>query len=186
MATVDDDARQRGEFGALVGRHLPGLFAFVRARAGAELRARDATIDLVQSACCDVLRDARSDAPLDEARFRQWLYLAVERKIVDRARYHGAQKRDRRREITLDEVALLRTGWAGLFTPSRDASAREELALVEAALDRLPADQREVIVLSRIAGLPHAQIAERLQRSEGAVRQLLHRALARLAMEIGE
>ena len=76
-------------------------------------------------------------------------------------------------------------GYSGVFTPSREAAGREELERLEAALARLSDEHREVVVLARIVGLSSPEIAERMQRSEGAVRVLLHRALARLAIEMG-
>jgi RNA polymerase sigma-70 factor (ECF subfamily) len=172
---------------ALVERHLPGLIAFVRVHAGTRLRAREATLDLVQSACYEALKSMPSQGPVaggwDEAGFKHWFYEAAERKIVDRARYHAAQKRSPSRETPLgSEIDLIERGYSGFWTPSRQAAAREEIERMEAALRRLSDDQREVIVLARIVGLPHVEIAEKLGRSEGAVRVLLHRALARLAV----
>ena len=41
-----------------------------------------------------------------------------------------------------------------------------------------------MIRLSRFVGLPHREIARRLGRSEGAVRTLLSRALASLAVKL--
>jgi RNA polymerase sigma factor (sigma-70 family) len=76
---------------------------------------------------------------------------------------------------------VLAEQYARLGTPSRHAIAREALARVEAAFDRLPEDYREVIVLHRIAGLSHREIGERLDRSEIASQRLLARALARLS-----
>jgi DNA-directed RNA polymerase specialized sigma24 family protein len=43
-----------------------------------------------------------------------------------------------------------------------------------------------VISLARIVGLSHAEIAKEMGRSEGAVRTLLSRALARLATLLDE
>jgi len=63
--------------------------------------------------------------------------------------------------------------------------AKEELARLEGAFDRLTEAQREVLTLSRIVGLPHAVIAARLGRSEVAVRQLLVRATAALGAALG-
>ena len=147
-------------------------------------------MDLVQSACREVLADlSRCDAR-DEAGFRHWLYRAAERKIVDRARYHARGKRDAARQVAWPEgataeVEALRQGYSGFWTPSREAVVAEELVRLEQALQSLPDDQREVIVLARIVGLPRAEIARRQGRSEGATRVLLHRALARLAREMG-
>ncbi|HVS17718.1 MAG TPA: sigma-70 family RNA polymerase sigma factor, partial [Planctomycetota bacterium] len=66
-------------------------------------------------------------------------------------------------------------------TPSGAASLREEVERVESAFDRLSDEHREVITLAHLTGLSRSEIAERMQRSEGAVRVLLHRALARLS-----
>jgi hypothetical protein len=52
---------------------------------------------------------------------------------------------------------------------------------LEAAFDELPEHYREVITLSRIAGLSRAEIAAHMGRSEASVRNLLSRALVVLA-----
>lgn len=176
---------RRARLDALFDRHLPGLMAFVRVRAGEGLRRREATVDLVQSACYEVLRDLTPEDADSEGVFRHRLYLAAERKIIDRVRYHASQKRRAPGEGEPRELELALRGYSGVFTPSREAAAREELARMEAVLRRLPDDHREVIVLAQIVGLSHAEIAERMDRSEGAVRVLLHRALAKLALEMG-
>ncbi len=62
----------------------------------------------------------------------------------------------------------------------------EALDRLERALDELKPEYREVIVLKRIEGLSHAQIAEKLGKNAGAVRMLLARAMAALAMVYGE
>lgn len=181
----------RGDARALAGlfeRHLPGVLAFVRASAGAALLAREESLDLVQSACRELLRDAPSGGWRDEAGFRRWLYLAAERKILDRARYHGREKRGAGRVgATLSEAELgaLSRGWAELATPSRVAIGREQVARLEAALARLSELDRRVILLARVAGLPHAMVAAELDTSEANARSALRRALARLALELG-
>ena len=53
------------------------------------------------------------------------------------------------------------------------------------ALDRLPADYREVIVLRHLEGIPFAEISGRLGRSEDSVQKLWVRGLARLRTEMG-
>ena len=52
---------------------------------------------------------------------------------------------------------------------------------VETAFGRLDADKQEVILMHRLMGLSHAQIAAELGKSEVAVRSMLSRALAELA-----
>lgn len=168
---------------ALVERHLPDLVTFVRARAKGGLRAREETMDLALSACREVLVDVAQKERLDEAGFRHWLFLAAERKIADKGRYYARERRDARRTERLPEGSGL--GPAGREpSPSREAAAREDWALAEEALAGLPEDYREVILLTRVVGLSHAEAAERMGRSEGAMRMLLSRALARLALSM--
>jgi len=54
------------------------------------------------------------------------------------------------------------------------------LGRLEEAIARLTPGQREVLLLSRYAGLDHAEIAEVTGSSPGAVRVALHRALRAL------
>jgi RNA polymerase sigma-70 factor (ECF subfamily) len=64
--------------------------------------------------------------------------------------------------------------------PLRCAEAAELLDRVREGLAGLPDKQAEVFWLSCVEGLPHQQIAERLQVPHGEVRVLLHRARTRL------
>jgi RNA polymerase sigma-70 factor, ECF subfamily len=62
--------------------------------------------------------------------------------------------------------------------------AHERLEDLRAALEALPADQRQVMVLRLIAGLTPGEVAERLGRSVDAVHALQHRARRRLREEL--
>ena len=58
---------------------------------------------------------------------------------------------------------------------------RERWQALEAAFDALPDDYREAITLSRVVGLGYPEIADAMDRSEGAVRNLVYRGLSRLS-----
>jgi len=60
--------------------------------------------------------------------------------------------------------------------PDAMLDARADVRLVLSALDALPARQREALVGSTVQGLSRAELAATLGVSEGAVRQLVHRA----------
>lgn len=180
----------------LLRSELPGLRAYVRLRTGAALRARESASDLVQSACREVLGKLDAFEYGGDAGFRDWLYAAALRKIVNRAEHWGAQKREARRERPLHAGRGAGPGaespsepddrgvaeiYGTLATPSKHAIARETLDAIEAAFDKLPEDRREIIVLARVVGLDHASIARRLGCSEPTARQRLFRALAELA-----
>ncbi len=175
----DDAAREQ-----LLRRHLPGLEAFVRLRRGAAVAAYESCADLVQSTCREILADLPDLRSDDEAVFRRWLFDAALHKIIDRARFLTADRRDIARNASpgpdLDAAVLQE--YATFLTPSRTAMAREEAARIEAAFAKLPEDYREVLAMVRIAGHTHREIAARLGKSEEAVRKTLQRAAARLAM----
>lgn len=189
MAAQPDDpsleatlaAVRRGDRGALetvLQRHLPALHAWLERRAGAGLRTRESISDLAQSVCREVLHDLDDFEPRGEASFRNWLIQQAERKLVDRHRYHYRQARDPGR---LDsDVGSERLPGRGQ-TPSQVLASTEETARIRALVAALPDDQAEAIFLHRIEGLEYPDIADRLGRSEAAVRALVARGLATLA-----
>ncbi len=166
----------------LLVRFLPNVTAYLRLRAGPALLARESTSDLAQSVCRDILEKAGDFRFGGETEFRMWLFTTAKRKLADRHEYWGAQKRAGE-PATLDDAVAL-DAYPSICTPSVHAGAREQLERVEAAIRKLSPDKQQVVMMSRLMGLPHAAIAEQLGRSEGAVRVLLSRALADLAMEL--
>jgi DNA-directed RNA polymerase specialized sigma24 family protein len=62
---------------------------------------------------------------------------------------------------------------------------QERFDRLEAALDQLPPDYREVILLTQIRGFPIGDVATRMGRSRDAISMLLLRALRRLKLVFG-
>ncbi len=170
--------------GELLQRYLPGLRAFVRLRAGELVRKNEDYTDIVQSACRDVLENLGRHRHGGNEGFRRWLYRTALRKIADRYAYYRAQKRAANRVTPLESAPSAYE--ADVPSPSQHAIANEEAGRIERALETLPEDYREVIVLARHVGLSHREIAVEMERSELAVRTLLSRALARLAEVLDE
>ena len=83
--------------------------------------------------------------------------------------------------IKVEDIA-----YARFAAPSRAASSAEEIARIEQAFAGLPEDYREVILLSRVVGLDRASVAREMNRSEDSIRNLLHRALAKLGSLLSE
>ena len=168
---------------ALLARYMPQLHAYVHARLGADVRARESSMDVVQSVCRDLLAERARFDFRGEERFRAWLFTAALNKMRDKHRFHCGELRDLHREdpAAIDADATLALC---LLTPSQDAVAAETGRGLQAALAALPEDHREVITLARVVGLPHRVISEVMGRSEEAVRQLLGRSLVELALEL--
>ena len=171
---------------SLLARNLPALRAWTRLRCGPMLRARESASDIVQSACRAVLRDIHRFRWNGEAGFRAWLYQATARKIADRAEHWQAHKRDAGRDVPLhgtgpDGDSQVLDVYRSFCSPSAAAAGREMMERIEKAFEALPEPDREIIVMSRIAGLNGAEVARELGISEAAGRQRLFRALAELA-----
>lgn len=168
----------------LLGRHLPGLVAFVRGRWDGLPADRESASDLVQSVCRDVLErlDEERLEYRGEAEFRAWLHEAALFKIKDRHKFWRAERRDARRDAAEGEPGVPHS----VDSPSRAAVRREEQADARALLAQLPERYRRVVELAKLEGLEHQEIAQRMEITEGASRMLLSRALARLATLAGQ
>ncbi len=123
--------------------------------------------------------------------FVSWLRQIAENKLVDMQRAMLADKRDVRRQSPAwgvqsgTYVNLLDQVSSPLSTPSRGAARSEAMALLMVRMQQLPEDYRQVIHWRLIDGLPVAEVAERLGRSESAVHMLCHRALKQLRELMG-
>ncbi|MBK8977763.1 MAG: sigma-70 family RNA polymerase sigma factor [Planctomycetes bacterium] len=168
----------------LLERNLPRLHAYVRAKAGPRLLARESHADLVQTVCRAALEGLDGFEFRDEVQFRHWLCQVAWRKLAGRGRRLRSARQDAAREAPVDVHASGFGAWLSELTPSRDASAREQVELVEAALDSLTDEQREAVVLRRIVELDYADIAAAMGKREVAVRNLVYRGLARLALTL--
>lgn len=181
-------AARRGEPAALdslFARNLPPLVAFIRAHAGKALAARESAADIAQSVFREVLQDADRIALPGEGAFRNWLYMQATRKVLDRAKFHGRERRDAAREVPMpapgSAADALLADHATIASPSQHAIAREDLERFADAVQELPDAQRDAVTMSRVLGLSYPQVAEQLGISEAAVRGLVARGLAALS-----
>lgn len=172
----------RDAAGRLLTEWQAELAGFVRRRAGPGLLAKESRIDIIQSACREVLA-AMPGAEIEDGAegFKAWLFRATLHKIIDRHRYWGAHKRDQKREdgrawsqASVDRLA------DSFASPSSVAEREEMSARIRSVLEALPAHYECVLRLCHFENLPHREVAERVGRTEEATRSLLARAMARL------
>ncbi len=168
--------------GRLLALVRPELEVFLRLHGAERFRSRESLADVVQSVFAECIAHVDDFVPRGDGSFRAWLRRVALHKIVSKHRYHGAAARDPGRERRQDGSRLgpLVETLHQLPSPSQAAIGREEAALLEQALARLPAEQRQVITMSRLFGMPHAEIAQVLGKSEPACRMLLKRGLVRV------
>lgn len=164
----------------------------IRLRLNRKLRPKLDSVDVVQEALILALGGLQNFTYRNEGDFLRWLSRIAENRLRDIVEGFHADKRDIRREIPFKKeggsTADGSPGAAGpvcATTPSVIACREEALDRLEKALDTLKPQYKEVIVLKRIDGLSHAEIAERLGKNAGAVRMLLARAMAALTIAYG-
>jgi RNA polymerase sigma-70 factor (ECF subfamily) len=156
----------------------------VRLRMGKELRSKLESMDMVQDVLLCVFRDLEGFTYRSEGDFLRWLSKLVENRLRGKATKLHAGKRDIRKEVRLDSHGPTTSGKLvgpiETTTPSVIMSRREDLARLEKAIDALKPEYREIIVLTKIEGLSYKEIADRLGKSDEAVRKLVSRALETL------
>jgi RNA polymerase sigma-70 factor (ECF subfamily) len=75
-----------------------------------------------------------------------------------------------------------------VFEPTRptDETSRECRWGLEVALDTLPEDQRDVVMLRHLVGLTPGEIATRMGRTESSIHGLHHRGRLALRRELAD
>jgi RNA polymerase sigma-70 factor (ECF subfamily) len=113
---------------------------------------------------------------------RAWLFQLCERRMIDAHRRLFAQKRGAEKQVAFDSGSSSRPGFrhllaASITTPSAAVSRNEQVAQIQTAFGSLTEEQREAIRLRYMENLPSKQIAERMGKTDGAVRVMLARAV---------
>jgi RNA polymerase sigma-70 factor (ECF subfamily) len=176
----------------LARRYRPWLHLLARLQLATRFQGKFDASDIVQQTLLEACRDLPKFRGTTEAELRGWLRQILAHVLAHQMRrYQGTGQRDLDLEVSL-EAALARSSQcladvlaASGSSPSQRAVQREEEVTLADALDRLPADYREIIILRNLEGLSHEEAAGRMQRSVGATRMLWARALARLRQLVG-
>jgi RNA polymerase sigma-70 factor (ECF subfamily) len=179
--------------GKLLQQYHGYLNLLARLKLEDDLQSKLDPSDLVQETFLDAHRDFDKFRGTTEAELMQWLRRILAFNIADQLRrYRGAQQRDVRLERTVEQdldqssVALGAVVLVANDTsPSGRAGHREEAALVADALEHLPPDYRDVLLLRNLKGLSFPEVASRMGRSVGSVQKLWMRALPQLKEVIG-
>ncbi len=172
---------------ALVAQERPLVEEHIRRRLGSLLRRDVDTQDIVQETMLQALRNAPRFLLSDRAQLRGLLVRMVENRLRSAAARQLRQKRDVRRDASLepmagDDSAVIDLDYASDATDPGDAAARADLrAWIRLALELLDADDREVLVLHDYRELGFDDIAARLGESADTVRMRHRRALPKLA-----
>lgn len=162
--TEDGHADRERRFRALYTTHYPAMLAYAIRRTDRSADAADVVADIFTTAWRRL--DQVPAAPAD----RLWLYGVAQRVVAGRRR---SARRGRSLTVRLQsEQVVAAPQQAGGRDPAGDR--------VIAALDRLPATERDAVQLVLWEQLSHTEAAQVLGCSVNAVAIRLHRAKARL------
>ncbi len=190
---ADPDDRETGrtltriELEELLQRHLAPLRSYVRLRSSPALRRMEPPSDVLQSALREIVARADTFRFTTDAAFRRWILTIALHKIVSKTRYHGAARRSTGRAEDLASrlwQVPARDAGSHTGTPSRDAAHKEDLQRLQAALDRLDDEDREIVCLRRIFDVSTAEIAKMVGLAESTVRWRLAQAMTKLASDL--
>lgn len=149
------------------------------------VRNREDARDLAQESFVRAYQNLKSFRV--ESSFYTWLYRIAMNTALD----HLRRQKMRRHEAYEEGVATRETGsvlsdGAHRDTAHRSLERKQLHARLMAALDELPEDQRQVIVLREVDGLSYKEISEVMEIPEGTVMSRLYYARRKLKSVLTE
>jgi RNA polymerase sigma-70 factor (ECF subfamily) len=174
---------------ALFSRFRERLKRMVRLRLDRRLSGRVDPSDVVQEAYLEAQQRLAEWGGNKDMPFFLWLRLVTGQKLIDCHRHHlGTKMRDAAQEVSLYRGALPEASSASLaahllgkMTSATQAAIRAEHQLiVQEALNRMDALDREVLVLRHFEHLSNDETAQVLGLKKGTASQRYIRALKRL------
>ncbi len=175
------------ELGAFIESHRRQLLAYVDRNIGPALRSRLEPEDILQEIIVSALAAPEQFNVEGRDPFRLLCQLA-EQRIIDAHRHHvGAQKRSASREVSMDAPAGSGDGFgfvdllvASITSPSQAFSKDQKEFRLQQAIAELNEEQREILRMRFVEGMATKEIADKIGKSDGAVRVMLTRTVAHL------
>ncbi len=162
-----------------------------------QLRVRVSPSDVVQDTMLEAHRDFGQFRGTSPAEFLAWLRKILVNNLARAVERHvTTEKRNVRREVSFEEIgAAFDRSTARLeavladqsnVAPSDAVQRNEQLLLLADQLALLPNDYRQVLVMRHLKDMSFKEIAQRMDRSPGAVRMLWMRAIDGLRQRLQE
>ncbi|MEQ1507596.1 MAG: sigma-70 family RNA polymerase sigma factor [Myxococcota bacterium] len=171
----------RSAFGEIVRRYKDRVFTlcvrWMGDREIAEDVAQDVFLALFRS-----LGGFRGDAQLSTWVYRVVINHCKNRRLYRRRRHHESHEPLEGEPTDDGPTRQLAHDGPGTDAPLH---ADEASAVLQAALDQLDEEQRQIIVLREVQDLSYEEIADLLELPRGTVKSRLHRARAELAVVLG-
>ena len=163
-------------FGEIVRRWERRIFALTYGMLGREEDARDATQETFLAAFRN-LRGFRG-----EAKVSSWLHRIAVNQCISRQRRSKV-----RSESALDDAEEINAGSFATplsYSPARVVEGRQETVAVRRAINSLPIELRQVVVMKEFEELTFREISEALDLPLSTVKSRLYTALKQLQMRL--
>ena len=175
-----------------IGPLRPWLKMLAERQLSDALRGKIDPSDIVQQTLVDAWRGRDGFRGHTHGERLAWLRVILTRVILrnDRDLLRTA-KRGQGQEQTLqsaidrDSVRIEHLAVGEEPGPASNADFAEQTLLLADALEKLPEDYQQVLTLRHLEGLPHTEIAARMNRTPAATRMLWVRALEALKKTYG-
>ena len=160
---IEAAKRDPARFAELYSRNFHVVYAYAARRTASREEAEDITSEVFHQALANLKRFEWRGAP-----FAAWLIRIASNAIADRWRLQAREAADPPHQELSD--------------PRMEGVERQ--AELFQLVDRLPQDQRRVIVMRFAEQKSIREIAQEMKRTEGAIKQLQFRALEKLRAEM--
>lgn len=173
MPGSTEPAEQLELFDRLYAAHAAGVHDYLLGRTS----DREAARDLLQETFIRLWRKAAEVRDLAPERQRAWLFAVARNLVVDfyRSRASAARALERHAVDAISDVVP---------AAETEALARNDVDLLDAAIARLPEEQRIPLVLQVLGDRTSTEIGVLLGRPPGTVRYQIAQARRRLAGEL--
>jgi RNA polymerase sigma-70 factor (ECF subfamily) len=166
-----DKAELDDRFSELYRAHLKDVYSFAYYRVGNHHDAEDLTEQTFLQAYRHFERALRES---DGRPLRPWLI-----RIAHNLAANLFRDRSRRPQTSIDDddsTTILRA----THTTEDLVEERDELSRILAAVQDLPDDRREALIMRFALGMDNREIARAMGRSDGATKVLIHRSIKQL------
>lgn len=160
-------------FTELYRSHLRDVYSYAYYRVGNHHDAEDLTEQTFLQAYRHYERALRES---DGRPLRPWLI-----RIAHNLAANFYRDRARKPQAAIEDAAVI----SAPHTTEALVEGREELVEILAAVQRLPEDRREALIMRFALDMDNREIARALGRSDGATKVLLHRAIKQLEGLVG-
>jgi RNA polymerase sigma-70 factor (ECF subfamily) len=159
-------------FGSLYDHYQPMIYRFVIIKVSSREEAEDITHQVFLSAWQKVGSYKHRGFP-----FSSWLYQIARNQVID-------HYRSKKNDVSLEKVDP--DAFANTVDQQADLTIKLQLEKVRAAIASLKPDYQDVIIMRFVEDVSLRETAAALNKSEGAIKLIQHRAVKELKKALGE